>query len=778
MKKTDLPVILLRGIVVLPYAELKIDLIDELDTKIIDLASEKHDGYVLLVSPESYLEEKLEIKSLPTLGLVGKITKRTTLPNGCVRVTIEGKKRTKIDEYIPYDDVSGIFAGRVSAPTRYAIDAGDEAALVRKLKVELEGYISAVPYASNSVLSQISEVEGVSKLVDVVANYLPLTFERKYEYLKTVNPHTRVMMALEDIQKELDVYEIERKIDTELKKGLDKSQKEFVLREKIRIIKEELGDLSSKDDDAEEIRNKIKRLKAPKNIIKKLERELKKYESTPSASPEIGIIRNYLDVLLNLPWNTYTKDNTDLKKVREVLDASHYGLDDIKERIVEYLAVKSRSVSNKAPIICLVGPPGVGKTSLAKSIAEAMGRKFAKISVGGVNDPAEIIGHRRTYMGANPGRIINAIKKCGSGNPVFLIDEVDKMTKDIKGDPASSLLEVLDPEQNNKFYDNYVEEPYDLSRIMFILTANYVEQIPEELKDRLELVKLTSYTEYEKLFIAKEHLIKLATYEYGLNDGSIKFSDEVILEIIRKHTKEAGVRELERVINKIVRKYVKAMLEDGKDSLNVRVTEKKLEEFLGKPKYEDNPVLTSDVPGIVNGLAYTQYGGDILPIEAVTYLSKDGFKLTGNLGDVMKESAMIALGHVKSHAKDYKVDISKLENTCIHLNVTEGGVPKEGPSAGTALVTTLISLLTNKPVDSTVAMTGEITLTGKVLPIGGLKEKAIGAYRAGVKTIFIPKLNEHDVTDIPEEIRKNMSIIRVDKYLDIYNELFNKKKKS
>lgn len=778
MKKTDLPVILLRGIVVLPYAELKIDLIDELDTKIIDLASEQHDGYVLLIAPENYLEEKIEIKCLPKLGVVGKIVKRTTLPNGCVRVTIEGKKRTKIDGYFPYDKVSDIFAGKVSAPTRYAIDASDEAALVRKLKVELEGYIASVPYASNSVLAQVSEVEGVSKLVDIIANYLPLTFERKYEYLKMINPHTRVMMTLEDIQKELDVYEIERKIDVELKKGLDKSQKEFVLREKIRIIKEELGDLSSKDDDAEEIREKIKKLKAPKSVIKKLNRELKKYESTPSASPEVGIIRNYLDVLINLPWSVYTKDNTELKKVRQVLDDSHYGLVDIKERIVEYLAVKSRSVSNKAPIICLVGPPGVGKTSLAQSIASAMGRKFAKISVGGVNDPAEIIGHRRTYMGANPGRIISAIKKCGSSNPVFLIDEIDKMTKDIKGDPASSLLEVLDTEQNDKFYDNYVEEPYDLSKIMFILTANYLEQIPEELKDRLEIIKLTSYTEYEKLFIAKEHLIKLACAEYGLTDENIKFNDEVILQIIRKYTKEAGVRELERVINKIVRKYVKMMLEDGKDTISVRVTEKKLEEFLGKPKYEDNSVLTNEVAGVVNGLAYTQYGGDILPIEAVTYPSKDGFKLTGNLGDVMKESALIALGHVKSHAKEYKVDLSKLENSCIHVNVAEGGIPKEGPSAGTALVTTLISLLTGKVVDSTYAMTGEITLTGKVLPIGGLKEKVIGAYRAGIKTIFIPKLNEHDVNEIPEEVRKNINVIMVDKYQEIFNELFNKKKKS
>lgn len=778
MNNSSLPVILLRGIVVLPYAELKIDLMDELDTKIIEIASNNHDGYVLLVSPEKFLEERIEINKLPNLGVVGKITKKTTLPNGCIRVTIEGKKRAKIDEYIQYNGYKDIFAGVVSSPVRYAIDSSDEQALLRKLKVELERYIDTVPYASNSILSQINDIQSVSKLADVVANYMPTTFERKYEFLITVNPHTRVMMNLEDIQKELDVFEIEKKLDSKLKKELDNSQKEYILREKIRLIKEELGDISSKDDDINEIKEKLEKLKAPNNIIKKINREIRKYESTPSASPEVGIIRNYIDVLINLPWNMYTKDNTDLKKVKEVLDSSHYGLEDIKERIVEYLAVKKRSVSNKAPIICLVGPPGVGKTSLAKSIAKATGRKFAKISVGGVNDPAEIIGHRRTYMGANPGRIINALRKCGSSNPVFLIDEVDKMTKDIKGDPASSLLEVLDPEQNNQFYDNYVEEPYDLSKVMFILTANYIEQIPEELKDRLEIVRLSSYTEYEKLFIAKKHLIKLALEEYGFDSSNIKFSNEIILKMIENYTKEAGVRELERVINKVIRKYVKKMLEENKDTLNVKVTEKKLEEYLGKPKFMNNEFLTNDNYGVVNGLAYTSYGGDILPIEVVTYESKDKIKLTGNLGDVMKESASIALGHIKSHAKDYKVDLQKLDNLCIHINAVEAAIPKDGPSAGTALTTAIISALNKTVISPVYAMTGEITLTGKVLPIGGLKEKVTGAYLAGVKTFFIPKKNERDIDDIPKEVKDNIKIILVNEYVEIYNELFNKKKKN
>ena len=406
-----------------------------------------------------------------------------------------------------------------------------------------------------------------------------------------------------------------------------------------------------------------------------------------------------------------------------------------------------------------------------------MNRKFVKISVGGVNDPAEIIGHRRTYMGANPGRIINALKKCGSNNPVFLIDEVDKMTKDIKGDPASSLLEVLDPEQNDKFYDSYIEEAYDLSKIMFILTANYVDQIPAELKDRLEIINLSSYTEYEKLFIAKKHLIKLALEEYDLNDKNIKFSDEIILKIIKNYTKEAGVRELDRVINKIIRKYIKKMLEDNKDTLNVKVTDKKLEEFLGKIKFENTDKLNDSI-GVVNGLAYTSFGGDILPLEVVTYPSKDNVNLTGNLGDVMKESAKIALGHIKSHSKEYKIDLNSLENICIHINAIEGGIPKDGPSAGTALTTAIISYLTNKKVPSDVAMTGEMTLTGKVLPIGGLKEKIIGAYTAGIEKIFIPKKNEKDIDDIPNEVKSKVEIILVEHYKEIFDYIFNKKRKN
>ena len=499
--------------------------------------------------------------------------------------------------------------------------------------------------------------------------------------------------------------------------------------------------------------------------------ELKKYESTSVNSPECSIIRSYIDLLLNLPWNKSTTDNKDLILAKKILDETHYGLNDVKDRIVEYLALRTRTKNTNSSVICLVGPPGVGKTTLCKSIAKAMNRKYVKISVGGLNDSSEIMGNRRTYIGAFPGKIIQGIKKCGSNNPVFVIDEIDKLCKDIKGDPASSLLEVLDKEQNKYFVDNYVEECFDLSKVMFITTANDVENIPLALKDRLEIIDLSSYTEYEKLHIAKEHLIKLALEEYKLDSNSIKFSDEIIFKIIRCYTKEAGVRELERVINKIVRKIVKKMLEDKKDTTSVKITDKKLEELLGKPKYENTKVLES-TPGVVNGLAYTSYGGTVLPIEVVMYPSKEPVKLTGNLGDVMKESVSIALGYIKSHAEDLKIDEKLFDSSCIHINAIEGGIPKDGPSAGTALTTAIISMLLKKSVPNTVAMTGEMTLTGKVLPIGGLKEKSLGAYQAGVNKMFVPKLNEADLSDIPKEVKDKIEIVLVQNYMDIYNDLF------
>ena len=489
-----------------------------------------------------------------------------------------------------------------------------------------------------------------------------------------------------------------------------------------------------------------------------------------SISPETGMIRNYIDWILSLPWAKTTDDRKDLKKVREILDSSHYGLDNVKDRVIEYLAVKQNTNNSRSPIICLVGPPGVGKTTFAKNIAKSLNRKVTKISVGGINDEAEIIGHRRAYIGAAPGLIIQGMKKAGTKNPVFIIDEIDKMTKDIKGDPASSLLEVLDKEQNKYFTDHYIEEEFDLSSVMFIATANYLSQIPEELKDRLEIIELSSYTEFEKLDIAKRHLIKDQLQEHGLKDNDVVFSDETILTLIRNYTKESGVRELDRLIATILRKIVKKIIVD-KEKKKYEINPENLEEYLGIKKYLYNENQEEDRVGIVNGLAYTIYGGDILPIEATMFKGKEELILTGSLGEVMQESAKIALDFIKSNSKIFGIDLAVLENKTIHIHVPEGAIQKEGPSAGVALTTALISLFTDLRISSKIGMTGEITLTGRVLPIGGLKEKVIGAYRAMVNKIFIPRENEKDLKEIPQNVLEKIDFVLVDKFEDIYNEI-------
>ena len=492
-------------------------------------------------------------------------------------------------------------------------------------------------------------------------------------------------------------------------------------------------------------------------------------------SPELGMIRTYIETVLSLPWEVYTKDNDDLAKVKEVLDKSHFGLEQVKQRIIEYLAVKKNTNNLKSPIICLVGPPGVGKTTLAKSIADSLNRKVTKISVGGINDEAEIVGHRRTYIGSEPGLIISGMRKAGSSNPVFIIDEIDKMTKDIHGDPASSLLEVLDPEQNKNYTDHYIEEEFDLSKVMFITTANYYEQIPNELRDRLEIIELSSYTEYEKLDIARNYLIPNGLKEHGLSSNDVEFSREVILTIIRNYTKEAGVRDLSRNIATVLRKIVTDKL-TGKNKDFYEITDYNIEKYLGKRKFTYTDVDIIEHVGVVNGLAYTPFGGDTLPIEAVAFPGTGKIILTGSLGDVMKESANLAFDYIKANYKKFNIPLEKLEKQDIHIHVPEGATPKDGPSAGVTITTTLISLLTDTSIHSNVAMTGEMTLRGKVLAIGGLKEKVIGAHRNGIKTIFIPINNDKDLDDIPEEIKKDIKFVLVDRYMDIYSNLFKKKR--
>ena len=763
------PILIMRNMMIFPSSEARIELVDKTDKDIIKIASNFYDNEILIVNLDDKLEKEPSINELSNYGILGKIKMKIEMPNGKSRIVIEGLRRVLITNYLKESD---IIIGNIKNIQEDELTIKENNAYVKTLIKKTENYIENVPYISNGILSKITGITDIEILTDIIAIFLPLDYERKLEYIREISVKKRVSMIIEDINNDLEILELEQDIESKVSSSLEKSQKEFILKEKIKIIKEELGEGFNPDQEIDELKEKAKKLKAPKKIKERLEKEISKYEAGNQLSPEMTMISSYIDWLLNLPWEKTTEDEKDLKNVAKKLDETHYGLSLVKERIIEYLAVKQKKKSLRSPILCLVGPPGVGKTTMAKSIAKALNRKQTKISLGGVRDEAEIVGHRRTYVGSLPGLIIQGIKKAGSKNPVFIIDEIDKMTKDIKGDPASALLEVLDKEQNSSFVDHYIEEEFDLSEVMFIATANYIEQIPNELKDRLEIVDISSYTEYEKLDIAKNYLIPNLLKEHGLTDKEVSLKDESILQIIRNYTKESGVRELDRLIASIFRKIVKEIIFDKKKNSIYKLTSKEIEKYLGIAKYSYNENENNKRVGVVNGLAYTVFGGDILPIEANMYKSKDSLILTGSLGDVLKESARIALSYIKSNAKEFKINLDKLDEMVIHINVPEAATPKDGPSAGTALTTTLISLIKNKEVDSDICMTGEITLRGHVLPIGGLKEKLIGAYRSRMKKVFIPKDNIKDLEEVPEEIKKNLEIIPVSLYSEIYKNIF------
>lgn len=768
MTKTSLPVLLIRNMVLFPWSEIRLEFDSDNDKKVISLAESFYENNIVIVNPKDLLEIDPDISELPKIGVLATIKMKIDMPNGKTRIILSGINRVYVHAYTKDDN---LFEAMVSDTEEDELDIKEELAYSRALNKHIEVYVKEVPYMSNSVLGQIAGITSISRLTDIIALFLPTTFERKKEYIEEVSSTSRVKMILDDINRDIEVMKLEEEIEREVTKKMDESQKEYVLREKIKAIKEELGDINDKDTDIDLLKDKIRKLNCPKKIREKLEYEISRYEMCSSLSPEVGIIRNYIDWLINLPWDNFTKDEANLAKVKKYLDSTHSGLDKAKERIIEYLAVKQKTNNLKSPILCFVGPPGVGKTTLAKSIAKSIGRETTKISVGGINDEAEIVGHRRTYLGANPGLIIQGMKKAGTTNPVFIIDEIDKMTKDIKGDPASSLLEVLDPEQNNKFIDLFIEEEFDLSNVMFITTANYIEQIPNELRDRLEIIELYSYTEYEKLDIAKKHLIPKEITEHGLTSKNVRFTDDAILTIIRGYTKEAGVRELDRVIATVIRKIVKDIVMNNTKS-NCIINNGNIKKYLGNKKYLDNNDKELLSAGVVNGLAYTPYGGDLLQVE-VTYFSGTGnLVLTGSLGDVMKESATIALSYIKANAKTFKLDDKIFRENDFHIHVPEGAIPKEGPSAGVTLTTAILSSLLNKKVSSNVAMTGEVTLTGKVLPIGGLKEKSIAAFRSGIERVFIPKENEPDLEEIPKEIKNKIDFILVDDYIQIFKKVW------
>lgn len=772
--KSNLPVIILRRIILLPNNDIRLEFENDDSKSIVDVSELFHDNHVLVVSQINLLEEKPNIHELEKYGVVSKISHKMELPNGKVRVTITGLYRAQVHEYLNKNREDDILESIISKSEIDSISEKEEEAFTRKLYREMESYIKNLPYISNSVLSLIHNVTSLNTMTDIIVPYLQIDNLRTIEYLKQTSSLKRLEMILEDIYREKELFQIEKELDTKVRKEMEDNQKEYLLREKMKAIKEELGDTSLKDVEVEQIKERIEAIQAPEEIKVKLKNELRRYEILSNTSPEINTIRTYIEWLLDLPWGKYTVDNDQLENVRKQLDGSHNGLEKVKTRIIEYLAVKQMTSSLRSPIICLVGPPGVGKTTLAFSIAKAMNRNFVKISVGGITDEAELIGHRRTYIGASPGRIIQSMKKAKSMNPVFLIDEIDKMTYGYKGDPASTMLEILDPEQNRYFSDNYIEEEFDLSKVMFIATANNIEDIPEALRDRLEIVMLSGYTEYEKLDIARKYLLPKICKEHGVNVKGIDIKDEVLLYIIRYYTKEAGVRDLERNLSTIIRKIVTSLVFSHILVNKVIIDKKKVEEYLGKQKYSFIGSNKQTEIGVVNGLAYTKFGGDVLPIEANYFKGNGNLVLTGSLGDVMKESAIIALNYIKSNCKYFHVDYPLITENDIHIHVPEGAIPKDGPSAGITLVTTMISLFTNFKVPSDIAMTGEITLRGKVLPIGGLKEKSIGAHRNGIRTIIIPEENIKDLEDIPDEVKKDIEYIPVKNYKDVMK--FLKKK--
>lgn len=749
------PLICTRGVIVFPGQEIVIDVGREASLKAVENAQDNYESKVCLFSQKVMQTDIPTIQDIYTIGTLCEI-RHVRRFDKFLRIKFRGIDRVALDAWN-----NGSLSDMASVSILKSIpqDEMEEMTLIRMIAKSFDAMASAEKFFSKELMLELSKGMGAQALTDKAIQAFPLTVERKQKYLETLGINDRLEMLLQDIEKEKKMTEVEQKINETVKERIDQSQKDYYLREKMHAIKEELGDVVSQDKDIENIRKRLEENPYPDYIKEKVKDELSRYEMLPMASGETGIIKTYIDWLMDLPWWQETKDNEDLQLAQSILDEDHFGLEKVKERIMEYLAVKQMTNSLKAPILCLVGPPGVGKTSLAKSVARALNREFVKISLGGVRDEAEIRGHRRTYLGALPGRIIQGMKKAKVINPVFLIDELDKMASDYKGDPSSAMLEVLDPEQNSLFSDHYIEESYDLSKVLFIATANYLENIPPALKDRLEIIQLSSYTDVEKIHIAKEHLLPKQLKENGLKSNQLKISDDMLLYLIRYYTREAGVRQLERTIATICRKTVLAILKDGKKSITL--TKKVIKDWLGNEKVDYGKKEKKDQVGTVTGLAYTSFGGDILQIEAQKFEGKGNLILTGKLGDVMKESASIALDYVKAHAKEFGIDSKIFENIDIHIHVPEGAVPKDGPSAGVTMTTALVSCLNGKPVKANLAMTGEVTLRGNVLPIGGLKEKSLAAYRCGIETILIPKDNTKDLDDIPQEVKDAVNFIPV-----------------
>ncbi|CUB08345.1 endopeptidase La [Bacillus sp. SN10] len=747
------PLLPLRGVLVYPTMVLHLDVGRDKSIQALEQAAMDENIIFLAMQKEMNIDDPKE-DDIYSVGTVAKVKQMLKLPNGTLRVLVEGLHRAEVVEFIEEENVVQVSIKTITEEVEADLE---EKALMRTLLEHFEQYIKVSKKVSNETFATVADVEEPGRLADLIASHLPIKTKQKQEILEIISVKERLHTLISIIQDEQELLSLEKKIGQKVKRSMERTQKEYFLREQMKAIQTELGDKEGKGGEVEELREKIEQSGMPEETMKAALKELDRYEKLPASSAESGVIRNYMDWLLALPWTEATEDMIDLAHSEEILNKDHYGLEKVKERVLEYLAVQKLTNSLKGPILCLVGPPGVGKTSLARSIATSLNRNFVRVSLGGVRDESEIRGHRRTYVGAMPGRIIQGMKKAKSVNPVFLLDEIDKMSNDFRGDPSAALLEVLDPEQNHNFSDHYIEEPYDLSKVMFVATANTLSSIPGPLLDRMEIISIAGYTELEKVHIAREHLLPKQLKEHGLRKGNLQVRDEALLEIIRYYTREAGVRTLERQIAKVCRKAAKIIV--TAERKRIVVTEKNVVDLLGKHIFRYGQAEKTDQVGMATGLAYTAAGGDTLAIEVSVAPGKGKLILTGKLGDVMKESAQAAFSYIRSRAEELQIDPDFHEKNDIHIHVPEGAVPKDGPSAGITMATALISALTGIPVSKEVGMTGEITLRGRVLPIGGLKEKTLSAHRAGLTKIILPAENEKDLDDIPESVKENLTFV-------------------
>jgi ATP-dependent Lon protease len=759
-----LPLIPLRGISIFPNMIIHFDVGREKSKAAIEAAMENQTN-IFLATQKDYEIEEPEINDIYDIGTICKVKQIIKLPNNIIRVLVEGLDRGRITSLDNSEDYFKVSVEKIEEPSNEEYE--DIEAYINSLRKSFSRYIKASGNMKSNIMSIFDTIVNYSELIDVVASYVIVDEDKKQEILQEVDCIKRIEKLLIIIENEIDIINVEKKIGKKLRESVDKSQREYYIREQIKVLQEEIGEYDEDKKEISKYEERIKKSKLPKHVKEKAESELSRLKSVSGQGSESNVIRNYLDWILDIPWSKSTKDNFDIKNAEKILNDEHYGLEEVKERIIEYLAVKQYTNTLKGPILCLVGPPGVGKTSIAKSIANATNRKYARMSLGGVRDEAEIRGHRKTYVGAIPGRLAYVLKEAKVNNPLVLLDEIDKLGSDHRGNVSDALLEVLDSEQNNTFRDHYLELDMDLSKILFITTANSLDTIPTPLLDRMEIIEVSGYTYEEKYNIAKDHLIPKLLKEHKLTNEQFKISESAIKEIINSYTREAGVRSLERVLGKLIRKVLTEMMRDNKKSISISAN--RIEKYLGNKIYTFDVKEKEDRIGVVKGMAWTAAGGDTLPVESVIMKGTGKLILTGQLGDVMQESAKIAFGFVRANASKYGIEEEFYKNTDIHIHFPEGAIKKDGPSAGVTIITSIISALTKKKVRSNVAMTGEVTLTGTVLAIGGLKEKSIAAFRAGIDTIIIPKENEKDIIKIPSTVKSKLNIIAVNHVNEVLN---------